>query len=86
MLQQQQPSFIQNTVVQPKLGLLCVFHEREKQKESEVIPAAALGFSLANPCADYPPTPSFSRCHYNSVGGGCDNKAMMAKTRANETG
>lgn len=31
---------------------------------------AALCFSLANPCGDYPPTPSFSQCHYYSVGGG----------------
>lgn len=39
---------------------------------------AALCFSLANPCGDYPPTPSFSQCHDNSVGGGCDNSAIMA--------
>ncbi|TWW60756.1 hypothetical protein D4764_05G0008460 [Takifugu flavidus] len=39
---QQQPSFIQNIVIQPKLGLLCIsleslvgFYEKEKQKESE---------------------------------------------------
>lgn len=48
---QQQPSFIQNTVIQPKLGLLCISqeslvrcYEKEKQKESEVIPPRLFAF------------------------------------------
>lgn len=51
VLLQQQPSFIQNTVIQPKLGLLCIsqesllrFYEKEKQKKSEVIPPRLFAF------------------------------------------
>lgn len=51
MALQQQPSFIQNTVIQPKLGLLCIsqdslvrFYEKEKQKKSEVIPPRLFAF------------------------------------------
>lgn len=43
--------FIQNTVIQPKIGLLCIsqespgrFYEKEKQKKSEVIPPRLFAF------------------------------------------
>lgn len=48
---QQQPSFIQNIVIQPKFGLLCIsleslvrFYEKEKQKKNEVIPPRLFAF------------------------------------------